>query len=355
METSDQLVRLANRMSDGYNTLPWLDPDTITFRGNVITISDSDFRPIPHTDRPAAAAYVDGGNAIVCRTPTYVASVNRVYSCAFRGRDRLDRPAPPRVQFLTLMRNVPKNGAVKYEFETFSKGAEHAKYVPDAESIAAAAEAVKDGKEHRLHAIARGLAEWRMSAAVSGDLGDGDMVVVDGALFAWRGMEEVFMQEAVSVARERGVVMCGLSKTTGLLMDSGRSLADHVMERCPEGAWYIPLGDVWEDGDPDVPGSFVVKLHPDAKYAYRLDIDADALMRLGPKGTERLIASLAANSGDMHILGYPYGLVDADRFAQVRNDEASRYRDYLRSMISQRMRASVDRHAQHDELNGVTS
>lgn len=355
MDTSDQLAKLANSMSDGYNTIPLVDPDTITLHGNTITLRDSDFMPIPHTNEPAAAAYVDGGNAMVCRTPMFVASVNRVYSCAFRGRDRLDKPAPPRVQFLTLMRNVPTDGAVRREFETFSEGAEHARYVPDADSIKAAVEATRDGKEHRLHAVARGLAEWRMAAVVASGMGDGDMVVMDGALFAWRGMEEHLMREAFAVARERGVIMCGLSKTTGLLMDSGRSLADHVMERGPEGAWYVPLGDVWKDGDPNVPGTFVVRLHPASKYAYRLDIDADPLIHLGRTGTERLIASLAANSGDAHIPGYPYGLVDADRFAQVRNDEASRYGAYLRSLISPRMRASVDRHAQHDDLNGVTS
>ena len=83
MSTSDQLARLANRMSGTHSTLPPADPDTVTFRGNVVTVSDSDFRPMPYTDGPAA--YVDGGDAATCRTPTLAASVNRVYSCAFRG------------------------------------------------------------------------------------------------------------------------------------------------------------------------------------------------------------------------------------------------------------------------------
>ena len=354
MDTSDQLARLANRMNDIYSTLPPADPDTITFRGSVITISDSDFRPIPHTDSPAAAAYVDGGNAVICRTPMFVASVNRVYCCAFRGRNRLE-PAPPRVQFLTLMRNVPTDGGMRRKFDTFTEGDQHDTYVPGVDSVEAAAAAIEDGGEHRLHALARGMAEWRMAAAAARMMGEGDLVVTDGALSAWGETEVSMMLDARNEARRNGAILCGLSKTTDLLTGSGRPLANHAMEHGPEGTWYLPLGDVWgnADADADTPGTFIVKLHPVSQYVYRLDVDADALGRIGRGGAERLMASLAANSRDVHIPGYPYGLVDANRYAPVRNDEAARYGEYLRSLLSPHVRASMDMYAQRDRLREV--
>lgn len=355
MDTSDQLGRLASRMNDRYSTLPQLDPDTIAFQGNVATISDSDFRPIPHMDEPAAAAYVDGGNSMICRTPMFVASMNRVYCCAFRGEERLEEPAPPRVQFLTLMVNMPAGRGMEREFEIFTEGGMHGEYVPTVDSVEAAAAATSDGKEHRLHSIARGMAEWHMAAMVARRMGVGDMVVMDGSLNAWGDIEKTLMLDARNTARESGAVLCGLSKTTDLMMVSGRPLANHAMEHGPEGPWYVRLGDARGGADSDIPVTFVVKLHPASKYVYRLDVDGGALDRIGADGTERLMASLAANSSDMHIPGYPYGLVDADRFAQVRNDEAARYGAILKALLIPNVRDTLDMRSQHDMLNEVTS
>lgn len=357
MDTSDQLAGLARHMSDEYSKLPLTNPDAMTFHGVPVEISDTDFRAIPHTDDPAAAAYVDGGNAVIFRSPMFAASLNRVYCSAFRGSMRLDPLTAPRVQFLTLMRNVPSRRGVERKFDVFAEGGQHDRCIPSGDSIEGAAAAAGGGKDHRLHALARGMSEWLMAAAAARGMGRGGMVVIDGSLFAWRGIEEHLMLDAFAVARERGVVMCGLSKTTGLLMDSGRPLVDYAMDRGPAEPWYVPLGDVWGGAGADAgkSGTFIVKLHAKSKYVYRLDIASTALELMGWEGTERVLASLVANSGDAHIPGYPYGLVDADRFAQVRNDEAARYGEQLRALLSPGVRDSADMQDQHGDLNEVTS
>ena len=310
------------------------------------------FAPIPDTEHPAVAAYVDGGNGVIFRTPMFVASLNRVYCSVFHGDTRHQSPIP-RVQFLSLIRNVPTENGVARRFAVFGDGP----CVPGAESVEGAARAAGKGAENRLHALARGMAEWHMAAAAARGMGSGGIVVMDGSLAAWNNIEEHLMLDVFHTARDRGVVMCGLSKTTGLLMDSGRPLADYTMDCGPEGPWYVPLGDIWTGTNADAGGSgtCIVKLHPKSRYAYRLDVDADALARLGRKGTERILASLAANSGDAHIPGYPYGLVDADRYAQVRRDEVVRYGAQLRALLSPGMRNSADLYGQHDDLNMVTS
>ena len=125
-------------------------------------------------------------------------------------------------------------------------------------------------------------------------------------------------------------------------------LANRTMDRGPNGAWHVPLGDVWGGG---VSGTFAVKLHAASRHVYRLDVASDAPGRLGRAGTERVMASPAANSGDAHTPGYPYGLVDADRFAQVRNDETVRYG----ALLGHRIRSGMDMRPQHGLLNEVTS
>ena len=94
MDTSDKPAGPTDGMNYTYSTLPPADPDTATLRGIVIAASHSDLGPVPYTDGPAATAYVDGGNAAMCRTPTFAASVNRAHRCAFRGRVRLQVSGP---------------------------------------------------------------------------------------------------------------------------------------------------------------------------------------------------------------------------------------------------------------------
>lgn len=356
MNASEQLTRLARRMGDEYDRMPLADPDAITFHGNHIEMRNGDFAAIPSTNDPAAAAYVDGGNDQIFHSPVFTASINRVYCSAFRGGARLEPFTSPRIQFLTLMRNMPDRGGVRQKFTIFVEGGRDDR-VPGAESVEGAAKAAGGGKEHRLHSLARELSEWLTAAAAARVMRRGDIVVMDGSLAAWGRIEKYLMLDAFAVARERGVMMCGLSKTTRLIMDSGRPLANYTMERGPGGPWYVPLGNVWDgpaDGEGKT-GTFMVKLHPKSKYAYRLDMPSAQLAKIERDGTERIMSSLAANSSDRHIPGYPYGMVDADRFAQVRRDEAVRYGENLRALLSPRVRAGMEMQRQHGLLNEVTS
>lgn len=357
VDTSEQLAALARRLNDKYNTLPMARPDTITLRGAIAEVNDWDFHQIPDDVEPSIITCIDGGNAPICRSPAFTASLNRVACAAFRGSARADPPAPPRVQFLSLMRNVPSGGRVKREFELFADGAANSNYIPNMEMLeGAAGEDVAsedaDSREHRLYAIARGLAEWLMATAAVPHMSKGSIIVRDGALNTWGGIEENLKKNALGEASLHEITMCGLSKTTGLLMDSGRPLVDYV-DWCgkEKGAWYVPLGDAL-DGEGDY-GTFMVRLHPKSKYIYRLDIDSASLKRMDAGGAGRLVASLAANSGDAQMPGYPYGLVEADRWARVRKEEAKRYSNYLYARLGPALQKSMDLQGQHDTLNEV--
>lgn len=357
MSAPNQLARMAQHMDAEHSRLRLAN--SITLDGERVTITKDSFRPIPHTEDPAAAAYVDGGNAMIFRSPVFVATLNRTYCSVFRGSARLDMSVPPRTQFLTLMHNMPQNGRVGQSFAVFAEGDGDNDCIPSTDNIKGAADAAEPGggKEHRIHSLSRELSEWLMAAAAARVMEGGGLVVKDGSLSAWGNIEETLMLNAFAVARERGVVMCGLSKTTNMLMDSGRPLVNHMMDRGPDGSWYVPLGDVWNGSDDCTgkTGKFVVKLHPRSKYVYRLDIPSAVLALIDRAGTERVMSSLAANSGDAHIPGYPYGLLDADRFAQVRNGEAARYGSHLLTHLSPDVRNGMHMQGQHGIMNGVAS
>lgn len=85
-------------------------------------------------------------------------------------------------------------------------------------------------------------------------------------------------------------------------------------------AWYYhPIVDIKNSNHPAE--MFCVKLHPNSEYAFRLEILKEQAEKLPQKELEGFLGTLAANSRDVSFPGYPYGLVDADANARVRENE----------------------------------
>ena len=61
---------------------------------------------------------------------------------------------------------------------------------------------------------------------------------------------------------------------------------------------------------------YFVKLNSRSDYVFRLDV-----ARTREYDIREIVSLLADNSRDPVFLGYPYGLIEADRFARVTNRE----------------------------------
>ena len=133
------------------------------------------------------------------------------------------------------------------------------------------------------------------------------------------------MEAVLEGARRKGITVCGLSKTSRLSMEGGRSLLDYLREEHGGTAapWYVDIGEPPSNPGPGDYHTMAVMLHRSSGWLYRLDMDAATRLQIGAEGTAEVLASLAANSADAALPGYPYALVCADRFARVRRDEAT--------------------------------
>lgn len=85
------------------------------------------------------------------------------------------------------------------------------------------------------------------------------------------------------------------------------------MSACGGSLWYMdeykPLADTWSS---DFHTACMMPDH-ESQWAYRLDVDAAGSRAMGREGTESALASLATNSSDSLMPGYPYGLLGANR------------------------------------------
>ena len=103
-----------------------------------------------------------------------------------------------------------------------------------------------------------------------------------------------------------------------------------------------------------------VKFHEKSRFVFRFEILREQFGAMSEEEINSVLDSLAQNSQDVAMIGYPYGAIDADRFAQVRMDELNMYKGFILSEMLKRpewkrlQKYSASLSA-HDVLNGVTS
>ena len=368
--------------------------------GTWLDISSEAAVPIPDVERPRRIAYVDGGNATLLGSPGWSVGFNRVAYAVCQGRTVHRPRYAQRVDFLSLLAAEPANGGGgggdkggedgtgphprRYALRTIpigngNGGENHiprldAHCIPtdeDMGNIDGAAKEIKGADEEggdgrgiggggggdhgvdtpspdtrppatdhnrsRMMSVPRAFAEWKLASAVaSKELGEGDVLVLDGTLQTGYGGEARLADALYDTARRRGIIVCALAKTTTIMGPGGVPVlyAAHEAARAAGlRAWYMPLARrVQGDGSGFV---LAARLHRHSRFTYRLEVLRDQYDLLHDAGDlGGVVGSIAANSGDPSFPGYPYGLVSADRYARVRGAEAAVYRRVLLAEIA---------------------
>ncbi len=277
--------------------------------------------------------FVDGGNGEVVRGPNVSVQFVRLYATWYDDNVRVSRTL--REMFVVVLAHQ-KGLDLGFEATVFDKdGVELEKFSFDAfDPVLCWA-----GRRAEPATVAnhiRKLFEIRLCNELCNNLSSGDIMVRDGDLEAQDELLKQAMLLLRTNAQRKGVVVLGLSKTSTLCTDSGNSALAALRAIAPSGAWsYYAGGSI----------SFV-KLHPGSEYVFRCDIfphDRESLPRAW--------SALAANSADPAFLGYPYGLIDADKFAQVPKDETLQLRARFAVQSKELFRSIEAALNAHDILN----
>jgi hypothetical protein len=193
--------------------------------------------------------------------------------------------------------------------------------------------------------------EWDAVERSVQEADTGAMVLVDGDLQPdWR-IPSAFLARLLARARKRGVLVAGVTKHSSLSRGGAPLVGQLEMEAAQSlgrrARWWAPVARSRATERPDVAGLQVVvaRLDPDARFAFRLDLPADA-------DAEEALGRLAAISDDAAFPGYPYALSVADRLAAcprwVRQETWLQLDDLLHQAgvaPEVRERAFADRHS----------
>lgn len=335
-------------------------------KGEQFEIIPENYFEIPKNASPKKIAFVDGGDGPLDESPNYLITINRVYFSIFQGIKRVKPKMQPRVQFFSCVTSDVStiNGEKKITYNTmlFTHSSEDKAFLPLESDLTSTTESTTVLQGHRMNSFARRFAEWQLAIrVVENELEKGDVLVMDGSLQTSFKNESKYANRLYELAMNKGVIICGLAKTSRLITESGDPLLARVSEISNQvdfKKWYIKIAE--EVSADDKGFMLVAKFHPNSNFVYRFEILREQYHLMSREEVEAVLSSVAENSGDISMLGYPYGAIDADRFAQVRITELGMYRglmlaERLKNPEWKRLEKYSESVSAHDVLNEVTS
>jgi hypothetical protein len=282
----------------------------------------------------ASMLFVDGGNGEIVKGANVSVQFARLYATWYENNVRVARDL--REYYIAVLA-FQKGLDLGFEATVFdAEGRELHKFIFDA----FAPELCFAGRRAEPSSVSnhvRKLLELRFAEELCNKMKSG-ILVRDGDLDARGEPMEGAMRNLKTAAQRKGVVVLGLSKTSMLCTDSGNSALTALRSIAPAGSWSFYSGG----------NVAFVKLHPSAEYIFRCDVfqhDRDSL----PSAW----SALAANSADPAFLGYPYGLIDADKFAQVTKDETEQLRARIAVQSGDAFKGVEAAVNAHDLLNSL--
>ena len=364
--SNDPVKNLIDQLGEHLSSIQHSDKILNNGKGKQFLITPSEFNEIKNISEFKKIAFIDGGDGPLEDSPNFLITINRVYFSLFCGKQRIKPKENPRVQFFSYVASTisTANGkkTVSYETRLFPHSQFDLKYLPNESDLTSNTESTSVLQGARLNSLGRRFAEWQIALhVVENELGRGDILVMDGSLQTNFKNEIRYANRLYEKAIQKGVIICGLAKTSRLITESGDPLLARIAEIAEDvsfGKWYVKVAE--EVSADDRGFMLAVKFHEKSHYVFRFEILREQFLEMTPEELNSVLASLAENSQDVAMIGYPYGAIDADRFAQVRMDELSMYRGFIISEMLKRpewkklQKYSASLTA-HDRLNEVTS
>jgi hypothetical protein len=364
-DSLEQLVKiLQSKIKDIEFGIPTFgDPQYKPF-----SLTINNFHNIPEESYHGKLCFIDGGNIHLLKAPNFVVDLTRIYFNEFEDNKKI-KPIniPERIDFFTVCYASGDNENIHYLTTFIPIKEEEQAYLPDENDLIFNSfdkSLMLGGQRAEISLVsntARLFAEWNISKIIiENELNQGDILVRDGTLQTVRTNEVRYANAAYETAISKGIIFTGLSKTSTFFTTTGYPLLSAISELSEKvnvNAWYYhPIVDITHSNHRAE--IYAVKLHPSAEYVFRFEILRDQAKKMDETEIGAIIASLAENSRDYSFPGYPYGLIDADRFARVNYQEKEIHTiqvisELAKAGVWKRLEKSIKSIDAHERLNEV--
>ncbi len=274
-----------------------------------IKINKANFKEIKETNSNKKIAFIDGGNAELLKAPNFSLQLIRTYYTIYKENKRI---SSKKNEFYVLINSENKEKSIIYKTEFFGLDKEKLEFDSFDETISTGKHRVSISS---IGNVIRRFVELETAKNIIDELDTKDIIVIDGDLKASVTGEIDYLKELHKKAIEKNIVISALSKTSELFTDKGNSLIPVLNEIAPANEWYYyPLVEI--NNEAHKVDMHIVKLHKNSKYIFKFEIFNKTNYEIN-----EILSILKNNSKDPIFLGYPYGLIEADKFARVSNNE----------------------------------
>ena len=303
-------------------------------KDNHVQFSDTNYKPfnfdknnfnkIKHSDSDRKIAFIDAGSSEIIKSSNFSLNLIRIYYTVYQNNKRINAKKQEFYAF-TYAKDIDSELYYNCEFIGVNSNV-----FPNKNDLLLSSldETIKQGITRanisNMSNLIRRFAELKTAENIIDNLSDNDIIVLDGSLQCTFTNEVKYINKLYEKALEKNIIICGLSKTTTLMTDKGNSIANALNKFNVEGKWvYHPIVEI-KSNQHKAEMSFV-KLHESSKYIFRFEIYKEQKQHLN-----NIISLIANNCKDPVFIGYPYGLIEADKNARIPNQE----KDMLLTLFS---------------------
>lgn len=267
-------------------------------------------------------AFVDGGNAEIIGSSNFSLNLIRAGCAVYQNNNK--KILAEKFEILALVQAVSQNSEIYYKTAFFT-----AKNPMPLEDMCfssfdpALMIGVNRVEISNVANAIRRFAELKLAKIISERDNFCDIIVLDGNLQSTLTNENKYLNELYESCSKNNVVLAALSKTTSLFTENGNLLSVVLGNISTLPKWsYHPIVDI--NNINHKAEMFFVKFHDKSKHIFRLEI-----FNIQKAKAEETINYLAGNCIDPIFIGYPYGLVEADKIARISNNEKESLRTFF--------------------------
>ena len=280
-----------------------VEQDSILFETDndiSIQIKKDNFHNILSGTSNEKICFIDGGNLELIKSPSISLFFNRIYYTIYQNNKRIQNKM---FEFYTLITTQNKKNRIFYKTECFfTKN----KLVLENYEFDSFDKTLVTGNTRASISLIGNIIRRFAELSIINEITDVDIIILDGSLETNYTYEDEIMNKIF----HDEIIICGLSKTTNLLTKNGNSVSAHLTKLTDKKEWYY---DVQKKENPKL---FFVKLHDKSKHVFRFEI-----LRKYEQNINDVLTLLKNNSKDPIFFGYPYALIEADKFARVSKKE----------------------------------
>ena len=274
------------------------------YRAHKIDVKN--FHEIRKSDDNKKIAFVDGGNAEIISAGNFSLSLLRAGFAVYQNNKKIHSK---RYDNLVFVNSVSHDNEIYYKVSFF--GANNSLNIDNLSFSSFDTTLMSGINRAEIGSVAnavRRFTELKLAKFIS-DTKLADIIVLDGNLQATMTNEGIYLNELYESCSKNNIILTAVSKTTSLFADNGNLLSAVLNNIAKLQSWYYyPIVDISSHNHKAE--IFMAKFHNNSKHIFRLEI-----FNIQKARAEEIISMVAGNCIDPIFIGYPYGLVEADRIA----------------------------------------